>query len=58
MDSKCTEYIYNNEYAEFTVDYKFNIDNVIDRFNPVCINQITRQYFVVYKKIDNIIEII
>ncbi len=57
MDSKCTEYIYDNDYAEFTVDYRYNIDNVIDRFNPICVNQITRQYFVAYKKIDNIIEL-
>lgn len=56
METICTEYIYSNEYADFTVDYKYDINNVINRFNPLCINQITRKFYVAYKKIDNIIE--
>lgn len=57
MADSCTEYIYSNDYAEFTVNYNEELSTVYDRFSPECINRIARRYVVVYKKIDNIQEL-
>ena len=57
MADSCTEYIYSNDYAEFTLNYNEDLSTIYDRFNPECINRIARRYVVVYKKIDNIQEL-
>lgn len=54
MANGCTEYIYSNDYAEFTVDYKYDVSTIYEKFNPICINRITRKYFVAYKQIEDI----
>ena len=53
----CTDYIYSNEYVDFTVDYRYDEQTIYDRFNPDCIMQITRKYYNVYKKIENVMEL-
>lgn len=54
MANSCTEYIYSNDYADFTVDYKYDVESIYEKFNPICVNRITRKYFVAYKQIENI----
>ena len=57
MAENCTKYIYSNDYAEFTASYNQDLSSINEKFNPICINPITRRYVVVYKQINNIQEL-
>ena len=54
MANSCTEYIYSNDYADFTIDFKYDVETIYEKFNPICVNRITRKYYVAYKQIENI----
>ena len=47
----CSEYIYDEGYADFLVDFNYDIDEVYRRFNPDCVNVLNDKYAIFYKDI-------
>ena len=48
----CSEFIYDDGYADFLVDFNYDIDEVYRRFNPECVNVLNDKYAIFYKDIN------
>ena len=48
---ECAEFIYNDEYADFLIDFNYDRDEIYRRYNPDCVNFLNDKYAIVYKNI-------
>ena len=48
----CYKFIYDDNYADFLIDYNYDINEIYRRYNPECVNILSNKYAVIYKNIN------
>lgn len=51
VDTECENIIYSNEYADYIVEFFKSGTILTTRYNPDCIQLLSRKYAIIYKKI-------